>query len=152
MKQLIRYQPQLEFNFISNNPFEKIYKDYTHTIQSSMFTIHFNGTLLNAYKIQIGTGKHINLSDAINGVQIKIYESIILDSFIMLEEKDNLLSFENIKNGNSTLLDMNDEKILRFSEIALLDSSDNVICYSYFPNVIFYFKMITSLRFVFNLI
>lgn len=152
MKLIVRYQPSLNIKFNYNNTHETKYKDFNNEYEVSQMSIHHSDTFQKATKIQLGTGKHFQISDSVNGVQIKIYEKSILDNYLILRNEPNEFFIENIKLDLESLTDDNGNQILYFSEIALLDDFDNVLFYCYFPNIIFYYKMITSMRFYFSFV
>ena len=148
MRHLIRFQANIDIPLNSLTTREKVYTDYTQTLLSSTKSIHF-GDLSTAKKIQIGKGRYLNLTDGSSGVQIPIFTDLIKNKFLAFVKTIDRLLIESIKSESSYFLDNSSNKVLQFSEVAILDENDIVLVYAYFPDVIFYEKMFSSIKFDF---
>lgn len=147
--EILHFEPVLTINAKKDNSIYNVaYTDYTGVITENISSKKITGSLNldGAYKIHFGSGGHTTLTDSITNVQTFISSNTLyLEVNCDVESQEMYkLEFRKTITQRSTFTS--------FSEIAIFDSSNNIILYSKFPKINYYNKMYGNIYIKVNLI
>lgn len=151
-KEVVHFQPKLEINLVTSTITTKWFNTYDGLMASAMKWVHLTGNLSQVVKIQIGRGRDYDVFTTLVSTGVKTpvetytplatYFNIIDHTTTHLEVEYWIYEYSKIAPIASPT-----SPVLEISEIALLNSTNTVIAYAYFPTIFFRPEMYTSIAF-----
>lgn len=150
LKEIPHFRPEITVNINTNGTVWKkqfISYDKDSTKISYLETKYFTDNFTNATVIQFGSQPYANLENLTNisGVNKLISQSTIINDFNIIESNPYSLKLEHIITEFKKFLNEN-TTVFTFSEIAILNSSNQVIFYIKHPEINFYEFMYSNLK------